>query len=168
MIIGTQHNAALIQMNKQYRDGGNLEVPNLENPLELLESWVKEAKQKGSEVPNAMTISTVSSDGKPHSRMVLLNYQNDEEIGFFTNLKSNKAVELESNNSISVVFWWSELERQVRIEGKARRMPQDLVLDYHITRPRKSQIAAWSSNQSRELQSREELSENFNLADHSK
>jgi pyridoxamine 5'-phosphate oxidase len=163
MIIGTQHNAALIQMNKQYRDGGNLEVPNLENPLELLESWVKEAKQKGSEVPNAMTISTVSSDGKPHSRMVLLNYQNDEEIGFFTNLNSNKAVELESNNSISVVFWWSELERQVRIEGKARRMPQDLVLDYHITRPRKSQIAAWSSNQSRELQSREELSENFNF-----
>ena len=76
MIIGTQHNAALIQMNKQYRDGGNLEVPNLEKPLELLESWVKEAKQKGSEVPNAMTISTVSSDGKPHSRMVLLNYQN--------------------------------------------------------------------------------------------
>ena len=163
MIIGTQHNAALIQMNKQYRDGGNLEVPNLEKPLELLESWVKEAKQKGSEVPNAMTISTVSSDGKPHSRMVLLNYQNDEEIGFFTNLKSNKAVELESNNSISVVFWWAELERQVRIEGKARQMPQDLVLDYHITRPRKSQIAAWSSNQSRALLSREELSENFNF-----
>ena len=163
MIIGTQYNAALIQMNKQYRDGGNLEVPNLEKPLELLESWVKEAKQKGSEVPNAMTISTVSSDGKPHSRMVLLNYQNDEEIGFFTNLKSNKAVELESNNSISVVFWWSELERQVRIEGKARQMPESLVLDYHITRPRKSQIAAWSSNQSRVLQSREELSENFNF-----
>jgi len=150
-------------MNKQYRDGGNLEIPNPNKPLELLELWVNEAKQKGSAVPNAMSISTVGIDGKPHSRMALLNYQKDEEIGFFTNLKSNKAKELAHNSSISVVFWWPELERQVRIEGKARMMPENLVTEYHLTRPRKSQIAAWSSNQSAELQSKEELTEKFNF-----
>ena len=163
IIKGIDCNAYSIQMNKQYRDGGDLDVPNLDKPLELLESWVKEAKEKGSEVPNAMAISTVCNDGKSHSRMVLLNYQNDEEIGFFTNLNSNKALELRNNNSISVVFWWPELERQVRLEGKARQMPANQVLDYHNTRPRKSQIAAWSSNQSKELHSREELAEKFNF-----
>ena len=146
---------------KEYRDGGeiNLEDPN--EPLELLSRWIQEASEKGVLEPNSMTLSTVDSSGAPRSRMVLLKFLEGDEIGFFTNMESDKSVEIQSTPAVSATIWWPDMERQVRIEGRAYEMKRSQVEDYHSSRPRKSRIAAWASQQSRSLESRGELLRRF-------
>ena len=100
-----------------YRDGGEIEIDDLGKPLSLLDSWISEAKEKGLVEPNAMSISTVSSSGSPRSRMVLLKLVEGDEIGFFTNLESDKSLEIAGCDSVAVTMWWPEMERQVRIEA---------------------------------------------------
>ena len=148
-----------------YRDGGEIEIDDLGKPLSLLDSWISEAKEKGLVEPNAMSISTVSSSGSPRSRMVLLKMVEGDEIGFFTNLESDKSLEIAGCDSVAVTMWWPEMERQVRIEGVATQMDRALAEDYHSSRPRKSRVAAWASDQSRPLGSREELEERFDQYD---
>mgnify|MGYP006242783287 CR=1 FL=1 len=111
--------------------------------------------------PNAMNIATVDTNGNPRNRMVLLKYLEGDDIGFFTNLKSDKSLEIQSHNMVSATIWLPEMERQVRIEGVATQMDRALTEDYHSSRPRKSRVAAWASDQSRPLGSREELEERF-------
>ena len=103
--------------------------------------------------------------GKPHNRMVLLKYLEGEDIGFFTNLESDKSLEIQACQSVAATLWWPEMERQVRIEGKASLMDRSLVEDYHSSRPRESRIAAWASDQSRPLESREELLQKYDEHD---
>jgi len=146
---------------KQYRDGGEIVVEDPNEPLKLLSSWIQEAREKGLVEPNAMTLATVDESGTPRSRMVLLKFLEGEEIGFFTNTESDKSMEIKSTPAVSATIWWPEMERQVRIEGSAYEMKRSQVEEYHSSRPRKSRIAAWASNQSRPLESRAELLRKF-------
>ena len=146
---------------KEYRDGGEIVVEDPNEPLKLLSSWIQEAREKGLVEPNAMTLATVDESGTPRSRMVLLKFLEGEEIGFFTNTESDKSMEIKSTPAVSATIWWPEMERQVRIEGSAYEMKRSQVEEYHSSRPRKSRIAAWASNQSRPLESRAELLRKF-------
>ena len=125
---------------KEYRDGGEITIPDPARPLEVLSEWLEEAKSSGVTEPNAMSLATVDSEGRPHNRMVLLKHLQEETIGFFTNLESDKSLQIDQCDSVAVVIWWPEMERQVRIEGKASEMPREAVGLYHSKRPRKSRI----------------------------
>ena len=146
---------------KEYRDGGEIIVDDPNEPLDLLSKWIREAGERGIVEPNAMSLATVDSSGAPRSRMVLLKLLEGEEIGFFTNMESDKSIEIKSTPAISATIWWPEMERQVRIEGTAYEMKRSKVEEYHSSRPRNSRIAAWASDQSRSLESREVLLRKF-------
>jgi|TARA_B100001996_G_scaffold47154_1_gene33863 pyridoxamine 5'-phosphate oxidase len=146
---------------KEYRDGGEIIVDDPNEPLDLLSKWIREAGERGIVEPNAMSLATVDSSGAPRSRMVLLKFLEGEEIGFFTNMESDKSIEIKSTPAISATIWWPEMERQVRIEGTAYEMKRSKVEEYHSSRPRNSRIAAWASDQSRSLESREVLLRKF-------
>ena len=144
-------------MRKEYRDGGEISISDPQVPLDLLIQWLADAKEVGVSEVNAMSLATVDLQGKPRNRMVLLKHLEDEEIGFFTNIESDKADEISSCSSVAATIWWPKMERQVRIEGVASPMNRDMVEEYHQSRPRNSRIAARVSDQSRPLESREEL-----------
>ena len=146
---------------KEYRDGGEIIVDDPNEPLNLLSKWIREAGERGIVEPNAMSLATVDASGAPRSRMVLLKFLEGEEIGFFTNMESDKSIEIKSTPAISATIWWPEMERQVRIEGTAYEMKRSKVEEYHSSRPRNSRIAAWASDQSRSLESREVLLRKF-------
>ena len=152
-------------VRRDYGKGSPIEVNDLDNPLDLLSRWMQDAIDGGVTEPNAMNIATVDSKGNPRNRMVLLKYLEGDEIGFFTNLKSDKSLEIRAHSMVSATIWWPEMERQVRIEGVATQMDRALAEDYHSSRPRKSRVAAWASDQSRPLGSREELEERFDQYD---
>ncbi|MDP6870904.1 MAG: pyridoxamine 5'-phosphate oxidase [Candidatus Thalassarchaeaceae archaeon] len=146
---------------KEYRDGGEVIVEDPNEPLGLLSRWIREATERGVVEPNSMSLATVDESGAPRSRMVLLKFLEGEEIGFFTNMESDKSLEIKSTPSVSATIWWPEMERQVRMEGTAYEMKRHQVEEYHSSRPRKSRIAAWASNQSRSLESRADLLRKF-------
>ena len=148
-------------VRRDYQQGNPIDIKDHTKPLELLSNWVQEAIDAGITEPNAMNIATVDSNGNPRNRMVLLKYLEGENIGFFTNLESYKSVEIRGHSTISATIWWPEMERQVRIEGVATLMDRGLAEEYHSSRPRKSRIAAWASDQSRPLPSREELKQRY-------
>ncbi len=145
----------------EYRDGGEIIVEDSEEPLSLLSRWIQEARERGVVEPNSMSLATVDESGSPRSRMVLLKFLEGEEAGFFTNMESDKALEIQSTPEVSATIWWPEMERQVRIEGSAYEMKRSQVEEYHSSRPRDSRIAAWASDQSRPLESREDLLRKF-------
>ena len=152
-------------VRRDYGKGTPIDIKDLDNPLELLSRWMQDAIDGGVTEPNAMNIATVDSNGNPRNRMVLLKYLEGDDIGFFTNLKSDKSLEILAHTMVSATIWWPEMERQVRIEGIATQMDRVLVDDYHSSRPRKSRVAAWASDQSRPLGSRQELEERFEQYD---
>ena len=115
------------------------------DPLRKFKVWYKEAERKVSE-PNAFTLST-SYKNKPSSRIMLLK-ELDNELIFFTNKISRKGKDISSNKYASMVFWWKEINKQVRIEGKLRELPKKDVIKYFYSRPRESQIGALASIQS--------------------
>jgi pyridoxamine 5'-phosphate oxidase len=141
------------EIRVDYRDGGPIIIPNANKPLDTLKVWINEAVDKNLIEANAMCLSTVGEDGSPRSRIVLLKHINDTEIGFFTNMESDKAYEIKINENVAATFFWPLLEKQVRILGKASKLPREIVSEYHNSRPRLSQIAAYTSSQSRELDS---------------
>lgn len=130
-----------------------------ENPIEQYAKWFEEAV--GAQVldPKAIVISTVSADGQPHSRVVYNRGLKPTGMVFYTNYHSNKGRELEGNQHISILSYWPELERQIRMEGKVEQLPAEESDAYFASRPRESQIGAWASNQSEELTNREVLEE---------
>ena len=130
-------------------------------PIEELRAWIEEARQQGAKEPEAMNLATVGMDGKPHNRMVLMRHFAEDEVGFFTNLESNKSNQIEANQHVSITMWWPELERQVRISGVAKPMDRSIVEAYFSSRPRNSQIAAWASKQSQPLSSMDALHTRF-------
>lgn len=129
----------------------------LESPLELFEIWLKEALEKELKEPNAFILSTVS-DNKPKSRVVLLKQIVLDKFLFFTNYSSNKGQEIEKNPNVSMTFFWEELQRQVRVEGIAKKSPIRTSDEYFSMRARDSQIAAWVSKQSKPM-SKSEIEE---------
>ena len=129
------------------------------DPLTLFERWLHEAKAVGIHLAEAMTLATATSAGKPSARLVLLKGADERGFVFYTNYRSMKARELDSNPHAALVFYWPQLERQVRVEGKVERVTAEESDAYFKTRPRESQIGALASPQSDVIASREALQE---------
>lgn len=127
------------------------------DPFEQFKIWFDEAVDSKLLDANAMTLTTSTTNGKPSSRIVLLKRYGAEGFVFFTNYDSRKGVEIAENPQVSALFYWAELERQIRIEGKARKIPPESSYDYFKTRPRESRLGAWASKQSKPLTSRFKL-----------
>jgi pyridoxamine 5'-phosphate oxidase len=142
------------------------------DPMVQFERWYLDAEQSEIMEPNAMTLSTVSEDGKPSSRIVLLKGFNSKGFIFYTNYESRKGREIAVNPWVSLVFWFKELQRQVRIEGLAGKVDHDTALGYFHSRPRGSQISAWASPQSQVIDeqtfeaNRQQIEERFKGLDH--
>ena len=127
------------------------------NPLKQFQTWFDEALAADIIEPNAMTIATATPDGTPSARMVLLKGVDEKGFVFYTNYESRKGQELAANPQVVLVFWWAQLERQVRIEGRVEKVSDQETLTYFHSRPRASQIGAWVSEQSRVIPNREVL-----------
>jgi pyridoxamine 5'-phosphate oxidase len=130
-------------------------------PLSFLERWLKEALEGGLAEPNAMVVSTVDRSGSPSARAVLLKQLTPEGLVFYTNYGSRKAREIEGNSAVAATFVWPELERQVRVQGRVRKIERSQTESYFRSRPRGSQLAALVSHQSERLSSRKELEERY-------
>jgi pyridoxamine 5'-phosphate oxidase len=129
------------------------------DPIVQFNQWFNEATSSAVLEANAMTLSTINEHGRPASRIVLLKGVENGKLQFFTNYQSRKGRELEKNPACALTFFWPELERQVRIEGIAGRLDVGKSEEYFQSRPRGSQIGAWSSPQSSVIQNREILEE---------
>lgn len=131
------------------------------DPIQQFRNWLSESIKAKLPEPNAMTLSTVDSENKPHSRIVLLKGIEKKGFVFYTNYKSDKGQEIEGNPNVALCFLWKELERQVRIEGVAKKISTENSEEYFMSRPFKSQIGALASEQSSEIESREILEDTF-------
>ena len=131
----------------------------LADPLEMLALWIDNAMEAEALEPNAMTLSTVSAEGKPSSRVVLLKELKPVGLVFFTNYDSRKGREIETNRYAAVNFIWHELERQVRVEGIISKLSEVESDTYYNIRPRDSRIGAWASPQSQIIPNRQYLEE---------
>jgi pyridoxamine 5'-phosphate oxidase len=127
------------------------------DPLVQFRQWFDEAIRAELLEPNAMTLATVAPDGSPAARIVLLKGLDDTGFVFFTNYESAKGRQLAHQPRACLLFFWGELERQVRITGQVERLPEEESLAYFRSRPRGSQLGAWASPQSRVIASRDEL-----------
>jgi len=127
------------------------------DPIKQFEQWLNDAVAAQLPLPEAMSLATVKSGGQPASRMVLLKKVDTDGFVFFTNYRSAKARELDANPNAALVFFWPQLERQVRVEGSVVKTSVHESREYFVTRPRESQIGAWASAQSEVISSREEL-----------
>ena len=130
------------------------------NPFELFANWYDLAIETEINDPNAMTLSTISNN-RPSSRVVLLKSHDEKGFVFYTNSNSKKGKSIRENNNIALNFHWKPQNRQIRIEGQAKIVSSEIADSYFNSRPRGSQIGAWSSNQSAELNARSELIENI-------
>jgi len=127
------------------------------DPIKQFQLWFDEAVAANLPLPEAMTLATATPGGKPSARMVLLKQVDEDGFVFFTNYTSAKAEQLDANPNAALVFYWSRLDRQVRVEGSVVRTSEEESRDYFRTRPRESQIGAWASAQSKVISSREVL-----------
>ena len=151
----------LAALRAEYALGGLHESELAPDPTTMFRGWIAEAAASGMHEPNAMVLATVSAEGIPSSRMVLLKGVDETGFRFFTNLGSRKGSELATNPRCSLLFPWHPLERQIRIDGVAGELPREDVAAYFATRPRGAQLGAWASRQSSTVSSREELDEAF-------
>ena len=127
------------------------------SPFTQLEKWIKEAIESEVTEPHAMCLSTVNIEGRPSSRIVLLRVLQEGKLGFFTNYQSRKASELAEGGLVALNFFWAELERQVRVEGRVFKSNHEDSDAYFHSRPTESKIGAWASPQSQKLRDRAEL-----------
>lgn len=128
--------------------------------IEQFKTWWTEAVDSAIDEVNAMTLATASAQGKPSARVVLLKGFNESGFIFFTNYHSQKASEIEENPRVSLVFFWKELERQVRIDGTIKKITAEDSDEYFYSRPVESRIGAWASPQSKVIASRKVIEEN--------
>ncbi|MBI5403627.1 MAG: pyridoxamine 5'-phosphate oxidase [Ignavibacteriae bacterium] len=124
------------------------------NPFEQFSIWFEEAMKSELPEPNSMILATATKDGKPSARALLLKGFDEKGFIFYTNYESRKGRELEENNNASMLFFWVELERQIRLEGKVSKITPPESKKYFDTRPYKSRIGAWASNQSTVIENR--------------
>ena len=124
------------------------------DPIELFGEWFEQAKESGILFPESASLATASRDGVPSSRMVLLKSFAADGFVFFTNYRSRKAREMDENPNASLLLHWGVLQRQIRVEGSVERISAEASAAYFRTRTRGSQIGAWASRQSEELEDR--------------
>src|SRR5262245_56406314 len=148
---------SLARVRRDYQGKVLLESRAPAAPLPLLRRWLADALRAGLMEPNAMALATVDAAGRPRARMVLLKRADERGFTFYTNQASAKARELALRPQAALVLWWPELHRQVRIEGRVRRMSARESDAYFATRPRGAQLGAWASPQSRVVASRAAL-----------
>ena len=135
-------------------------IEHIKDPFVLFKKWYDLACKTEINDPNAMTLSTISNN-QPSSRVVLLKSYNESGLVFYTNSNSKKGKSIKENNNVALNFHWKTQNRQIRIEGIANIVSKEVADSYFKTRPRNSQIGAWSSNQSDDLSSRDELVKNI-------
>jgi pyridoxamine 5'-phosphate oxidase len=131
------------------------------NPFAQFGRWFDDAKAAQQPLPEAMTLATASTAGAVAARVVLMKSFDDHGFLFFTNYNSAKAAQLHENPRAALCFWWAPLERQVRVEGAVCRVTEQESDDYWATRPRGSQLGAWTSEQSKVLAGRGDLDKRF-------
>ena len=129
------------------------------DPIAQFDRWFTEAVKATVPEPNAMNLATISEDGRPSSRIVLLKGIAGGKFMFYTNYQSQKGKELEKNPTCALNFFWPDLERQIRIEGVAQRLDATTSENYFQSRPRASQVSAWASPQSSLIRDRSILEE---------
>ena len=145
---------------KSYEKGSLTEDTVLENPLEQFATWFVDAEKTPTvEEPNAMTLSTVDTQGVPKARVVLLKEFTQEGFVFYTNYTSGKGKAIAQNNKVCISFFWPSLERQIIITGMAVKISEEKSIAYFNKRPRESQLGAVVSDQSTSIDSREALEE---------
>lgn len=148
---------AIADMRKEY-SRQSLEVQDISpDPIQQFQKWFDEATKSELPEPNAMHLSTVTEDGRPNGRVVLLKGIEESHFIFYTNYQSQKGKEMEKTPWVALTFFWVELERQVRIEGKVSKVAEEISTEYFHSRPRGSQIGAWVSPQSRVITGRDFL-----------
>ena len=145
------------ELRKEYMRRGLSESELDPDPIRQFQRWFDDASGAGLIEPNAMTLATATRDGRPSARMVLLKGFDARGFVFYTNYESRKGGDLEQNPQAALVFFWVELERQVRVEGRVERATVEESDAYFASRPLGSQIGAWASAQSRVIADREPL-----------
>lgn len=139
---------SLANLRKDYARA-SLDVDDVNpNPRLQFEHWFDEARRAEALEPNAMTLATIDPDGRPSARIVLLKGIDEQGLSFFTNYNSRKGQALAANPYASLVFFWPELERQVRIDGKVEKVSAQESEEYYHSRPLGSKLGAWASPQS--------------------
>jgi pyridoxamine 5'-phosphate oxidase len=153
--------SAVADLRKDYGQASLDDADVLDNPIDQFTRWFDEALRAEVNEPNAMNVATVDAHGKPSSRIVLIKQFDQRGFTWFTNYDSRKGIELAANPHAAILFFWSELERQVRIEGRVERVDAAESEQYFHTRPLKSRLAALASEQSAPIGSRAALEENY-------
>ena len=136
------------ELRKEYRRGALLEGDAGSDPIQLFAAWLQNAVDSGIREPNAMTLATADAAGRPSARVVLLKSYDEEGFVWFTNYESRKGRELAANPYAALVFWWGDLERQVRVEGQVERTSAAESDAYYQSRPLGARLGAWVSAQS--------------------
>ncbi len=149
----------LQRLRKEYTHAGLRETDANPDPIKQFRKWFDEALAANLHEPNAMTIATATPSGRPSARIVLLKGFDERGFVFYTNYEGRKGRELEENPYCALVFYWGELERQVRIEGWASRVLEEESDAYYVGRPRGSRLGAWASAQSNPVEDRGVLEE---------
>jgi pyridoxamine 5'-phosphate oxidase len=144
-------------MNQKNSLGLNYCFLDLDDPIQLFDIWMNEAKKTELNDPNAVALATSNKNNYPSVRMVLLKDFNKDGFVFYTNLNSQKGNELRENPKVSMCFHWKSLLRQIRINGSVSLVPDDMADKYYNSRGYESRIGAWASKQSKELANRDEL-----------
>ncbi|MGK7950712.1 MAG: pyridoxamine 5'-phosphate oxidase [Xenococcaceae cyanobacterium] len=147
-------NLSVADLRQNYTRSGLTEAEIDPNPFSQFNLWFQQAIEAQLPETNAMTIATVTGNGQPSARIVLLKNFDERGFVFFTNYNSLKGKQLAANPQAALVFWWAELERQVRIEGKVVKISDSESNEYFQSRPQGSQLGAWVSNQSQVIESR--------------
>jgi pyridoxamine 5'-phosphate oxidase len=158
----TEHTGIDVSSLRRSASGLSLDREDLDiDPIRQFENWFRRACDGDGLDPNAVALSTVDRDNRPSLRTVLLKVFDERGFVFFTNHGSNKAVHIEDNHHVALLFFWREFGRQVIIRGVAQKIPTKETLNYFIARPRGSQIGAWVSVQSSVISSRSLLEAKF-------
>ena len=156
------HHGMNVSSLRRSATGFVLDREDLHNdPIVQFEHWFRYACETVAVDPNAVSIATVDSLNRPSSRTVLLKYFDERGFVFFSNYESKKAEHIEANPNVSLLFFWSDAARQVKVRGTAEKIPASETLKYFVSRPRGSQIGAWVSAQSSVISSRSLLESEF-------
>ena len=139
---------ALIEERRQYATGTLERAQLAASPFKQFEFWLGEARKAGLIDATSVALTSVDADARPHTRVVLLKQFDDQGFVWFTDQTSDKAQQIAANSAVCMLFFWRELERQVRIEGQAHKVPADVSDEYFYSRPQESRFSAAASKQS--------------------
>jgi pyridoxamine 5'-phosphate oxidase len=159
-MINLQHTSIAL-LRRDYSRASLLESEVEQDPIQQFAHWFGEARRAQLPEPNAMSVSTVDASGRPSSRILLIKEFDQRGFTWFTNYESRKGQELLQQPYAALLFYWPELERQVRIEGRVERVAEDESDRYFQSRPLNSRLGAIASRQSEPIDSRAELDGRF-------